>query len=345
MLKLVYGSRAISLGGAFVGLSDDPFYIDSNPAGGDTKKIFKVSVLHQEWIEDVNYEAIRFSTGIAEQFFIGAGFTYLYLPFVHYDYYGETSGQSHIISQSLGVLNFGYQFSGLDMAVGANLKVFYNHVPEQLYPGQSYLLFATDLGVILRTNLLKRHIGPDPSLVFGLAVKNIGYSGMMEKLPLEIHAGASYRVLKNLLVSAEVAVPFYEPIYGSLGAEFDFSKTFFLEGGVQIKENPMFAVGLGYRSEDIRIQASYSPSLAFFNMFSVSFSYYFGVTKLEKRSRELQEYYMKALALYREARYDEALETIERVLEMDPQHKQALLLKDAILAKAKMEEERKQVKE
>lgn len=345
MLKLTYGSRALSLGGAFVGISDDAFYIDSNPAGGDTRKIYKVSVLHQEWIEDVNYEAIRFSTGIAERFFIGAGFTYLYLPFVHYDYYGETTGQSHIISQSLGVLNFGYQFSPLDMAVGANLKLFYNNVPEELYPGQSYLLFATDIGVILRTNLLKRHIGPDPSLVFGLAVKNIGYSRMMEKLPLEIHAGASYRVLKNLLVAAEIAVPVYEPLYGSIGAEFDFSKTFFLEGGVQIKENPMFAVGLGYRTRDIRVQASYSPSLAFLNMFSVSFSYYFGVTRLEEKSKEIGTFYMKALDLYREARYEEALEMVDRVLELDPKRKQALQLKDAILVKMKMEEERKQVKE
>lgn len=343
MLKLVYGSRALSLGGAFVGLSDDPFYIDSNPAGGDTRKIYKVSVLHQEWIEDVNYEAIRFSTGIADRFFLGAGFTYLYLPFIHYDYYGETSGQSHILSQSLGILNFGYQFSQPNIAVGANLKLFYNHVPEELYPGQSYLLFATDLGVIVRTNLLKRHIGPDPSLVFGLAVKNIGYSGMIEKLPLEIHGGASYRVLKNLLVSAEIAVPIYEPVYGSIGAEFNFIPGFFLEGGIQIKENPMFAFGLGYRRRDMRIQASYSPSLAFANMFSVSFSYYFGISKMEDRSKEIKEFYTKALEYYRDAKYGEALEMVEKVLETDPGHKEALQLKSAILVKLKVEKAREQL--
>ena len=344
MLKLVYGSRALALGGAFVGLSDDAFYIDSNPAGGDTRKIYKVSLLHQEWIEDVNYEAVRFSTGIAERFFIGAGFTYLYLPFVHYDYYGESSGQSHIISQSLGVLNFGYQFSPLNVAVGANLKLFYNHVPEELYPGQSYLLFAADFGVIVRTNILKRHIGVEPSLVFGLAVKNIGYSRMMEKLPLEIHAGASYRVLKNLLVAAEIAVPFFEPIYGSIGAEWNFTGSFFLEGGVQLKENPMFAVGLGYKRRDLRIQASYSPSLAFANMFSVSFSYYFGETRLEEKSREIEALYTKALEYYREARYEEALEEVEKVLTADPEHKQALTLRGAITVKIDMEEQRKQVK-
>jgi hypothetical protein len=345
MMKLIFGSRALSLGGAVAGLTDDAFYFDSNPAGGDTRKIYKLSVLHQEWIEDVNYEAVRFSMGIGDRFFAGIGFTYLYLPFVHYDYYGATTGQTHLISQSLGVLNFGYRFSSIDIAVGANLKIFYNHVPDTLYPGQSYLLFAADLGAVMRTDLLKRYIGPEPSMTFGLCVKNIGYSRIMEKLPLEIHAGAAYRIIKPLLLSAEVAVPFYEPFYGSIGAEYDFGGRFFLEAGVQLKENPMFAFGVGYRREDMRIQASYSPSIAFTNMFSVSFSYFFGVTRLEERSKEIRTFYMKALDRYKEARYEEALEMVERVLELDPKHKQALQLKEAISAKVKMEEERTQVKE
>ena len=62
ILKMNYGSRLISLGGAFVGLADDPFYMDSNPAGGQ-KDTLRVSVLHQEWIEDVNHENLRFTIG------------------------------------------------------------------------------------------------------------------------------------------------------------------------------------------------------------------------------------------------------------------------------------------
>jgi hypothetical protein len=340
MLRMVYGSRALSLGGAFVGLSDDAFYIDSNPAGGDTRNIYKVSILHQEWIEDVNYEAIRFTGGIADRFFFGAGFTYLYLPFVYYDYYGETSGKSHIISQSLGIVNFGYTFKPIDISIGVNLKVFYNHVPEDLYPGQSYFLFASDIGFIWRTNLLKRYIGSDPSMVFGLAVKNLGYSAMIEKLPIEIHAGASYRILKNLLVTTEIAISIFEQIYGAVGVEYDFSKTFFLQGGVQIKENPMFAVGLGYRSNDMRINISYTPSIEFYNMISASFSYYFGETKLETSSKTIEDYYTKALEYYRDAKYSDALDMVEKVLANDPGNKEALQLKSAILVKIKVEEER-----
>ncbi|MBN2323207.1 MAG: UPF0164 family protein [Spirochaetes bacterium] len=338
MMKLIFGSRALSLGGAVAGLGDDPFYMDSNPAGGDTRKIYKLSILHQEWIEDVNYEAARFSMGIGDRFFAGVGFTYLYLPFVHYDYYGATTGQTHLLSQSLGVLNFGYRFPSIDITVGANLKFFYNHVPDALYPGQSYLLFAADLGAVMRTNLLKRHIGPEPSMTFGLCVKNIGYSSIMEKLPLEIHAGASYRILKPLLLSAEVSVPFYEPLYGSIGAEYDFGRKFFLEAGVQIKENPMFAFGVGYRREDMRIQASYSPSIVFTNMFSVSFSYFFGASLLEKKEMTIKTLLTEALDHFRAGRYDDALDSCDEILALDPDNTQARLLREAVIEKRRVKE-------
>ena len=343
MMKLVFGSRALSLGGAVAGLGDDAFYIDSNPAGGDTRKIYKLSVLHQEWIEDVNYEAVRFSTGIGDRFFAGIGFTYLYLPFVHYDYYGATTGQSHLISQSLGVLNFGYRFSPIDISVGANLKLFYNHVPDELYPGQSYLLFAADLGAVMRTNLLKRYIGPEPSMTFGLCVKNIGYSRMINKLPFEIHAGASYRIIKPLLLSVQFAVPFYEPVYGSVGAEYDFGRRFFLEAGVQVKENPMFAFGVGYRREDMRIQASYSPSIAFANMFSVSFSYFFGVSRLEEKERTQKALLSEALGHFRAGRYDDALESCDALLALDPDNTEARLLRDAVIAEQRMQQKRETI--
>ena len=82
MLSLTYGSRALSLGGAYSGVANDVYYMDSNPAGGDPRKVFKLALIHQEWIADVNYEAIRLSYGINDRFFFGLGFTYLYLPFV-----------------------------------------------------------------------------------------------------------------------------------------------------------------------------------------------------------------------------------------------------------------------
>jgi hypothetical protein len=329
MLKLVYGSRALSLGGAYTGVANDVYYMDSNPAGGDPSRVFKVSIIHQEWIADANYEAVRLSKGFGNRFFLGLGFTYLYLPFTYYDDYGYAGGD-YTISQCMGTLNAGYVFDKLNIAVGGNLKVFYSYVPEDLYADQSYFLIAGDVGVIARTNALKTYIGPDPSLSVGLTVKNLGYSAVMPKLPTEVHVGVSYRVVKHLLVTGEAVLPLYEPVYGSVGAEFDVAKTFFLQGGVQLAENPMGGVGFGYRRKDFNIYASYTPSIAFRNMMSVSVEFTFGETKGVEREKEIHRLVVEALEAFKAGDNEKAEELADVVLELDPGNRKAKLLKKVI---------------
>jgi len=338
MLKLVYGSRALSLGGAFVGLSDDGYYMDSNPAGGNPKNILNLSLLHQEWIVDVNYESVRISRGFSDRFFLGAGFTYLYLPFTYYDYYGQKSEKSYNISQSLGILNAGFKLKKCDISFGGNIKGFYNNVPEDLYADQNYLLFASDIGTIIRTSILKRFIGSEPSLVFGLTLKNIGYTKRIEKLPIELHTGLSYRFLRNLLFSLELALPFYEPVYGSIGAEYSIKNSFFIEGGIQIKENPMFSVGFGYKRKDFHLNVSYTPTLAFYNMVSISLSYSFGEEKKEREKIEVENLLIKAFKLFSERQYRESLNVIDRILEIDPENPRALSLKKTIEMQLELKE-------
>ena len=335
MFKLIYGSRALSLGGAYTGVANDVYYMDSNPAGGDTAEVFKLSLIHQEWIEDANYEAVRLSRGFKNQLFIGLGFTYLYIPFTYYDEYGYGSGD-YTISQCMGTLNAGYLFRKYNVAVGANLKAFYNYVPADLYAGQSYMIFAADVGIISRTNILKTYIGPEPSLSAGVTLKNIGYSRTMGRLPTELHAGVSYRLVKNLLLTGELVVPFYEPIYGAVGAEFDIAKTFFLQGGVQLTENPMAGVGFGYRKKDFNINASYTPSLAFRNMMSVSVEFTFGYSEGVEKAKEIERLMVEALDAYKERDYQKAMETADKVFELDPNNRRAKLLKKVIMKELKL---------
>jgi len=337
MLTLNYGSRALSLGGAYSGVANDVYYMDSNPAGGDPRKVFKVSLIHQEWIEDVNYEAVRLSYGINDQFFFGLGFTYLYLPFTYYDYYGYSDGNSYTISQGLGMVNVGYKLKNYDFAFGANIKLFFNNVPEALYAGQNYLLFAGDIGVISRTHILKTFIGPEPSLTVGCTLKNIGYSKVMAKLPTEVHFGMSYRLFRCLLLTGEAVFPFYEPIFGSVGAEFDIKKTLFIQGGVQIAENPMFAVGLGYRRKDVNVNVSYTPSLAFRNMMSVSIEFTFGDTKEDQRVREIEALLVNALESFNDGNFKQALGYIEKVFELDSKNRRAKQLKKTTMKELELD--------
>jgi len=337
MFTMIYGSRALSLGGADVALSDHIYYMDANPGAGDTGGIYTVSLLHQEWIADVNYESIRFGGSARNKYFFGAGFTYLYLPFTHYDILGLDQGTFNL-SQSLGIVNAGYRIARLNLSVGGNFKIYYNHVPEDLVSDQSFALFAVDIGMLKKTDIFKTYIGPEESMSFGFVLKNIGFSRHMKKLPTQIQAGAAYRPVRHLLITTELAVPLYEPVFGAVGVEYDFKKTFFLEGGVQIKTNPMFSLGIGYRRGDLQINASYSPTIAFYNMMSISLSYSFGESKKKQREVEVEDLLTEALRLFNEKRYEEALSVVNRVLEIDPKNIRALRLRETIITMIKLKE-------
>ena len=350
MLKMVYGSRALGLGGAFVGVADDVYYIDANPGAGEASRILKLSLLHQEWLYDANYEAIRVSRGLGKHLYIGAGFTFLYLPFTYYDITGEQVGDSSLISQSLVVLNMGYSFRGGSLSIGANLKMYYSSIPDDLlearygsdYTSQKYLAFASDVGIFARTNWLKNYIGPEPSFMFGLALKNVGYSDTYDKLPTEVQAGVSYRLLWSLLLAGQVSVPLYEPVYGAVGAEFDIRKKIFLQAGVRISQNPMLSVGFGYKLRDVELNASYTPRIAFPNIFSVSVNFFFGETKQRRREEQITSLLIEALELFQEGDFENALASTDKVLELDPTNKMALSLKESIEESMRLEGEGKE---
>ena len=346
MLKLVFGSRALGLGGSFVGVADDVYYMDANPGAGESNKILKLSLLHQEWIYDANYEAVRISRGLGKHLYMGAGFTFLYLPFEYYDSNGEQVGASSRISHSLGVFNMGYSFRRATMSVGMNLKFYSSSIPDDLliaryagdYESQRYLAFAADLGYFARTNWLKSYIGPEPSFMLGLTVRNVGFSNTYDNLPTEIQAGVSYRILWSLLLTGQVAFPLYEPVYGAVGAEFDIRKKLFLQAGARISANPMLSVGFGYKFRDVELNVSYTPRIAFPNVISVSVNFFFGETKKRRVDEKISSLLIEALEQFQAGSYEKALASVEQVLELDPKNSMALSLKESIQDRMKIED-------
>jgi hypothetical protein len=346
MLKMVFGSRALGLGGSFVGVADDVYYMDANPGAGEANRILKLSLLHQEWVYDANYEAVRIARGIGKHLYVGAGFTFLYLPFEYYDEGGDQVGSSSTISQMLGIFNMGYSFRNGTMSVGTNLKYYSSGVPDELlqaryaddYENQRYRALAADVGYFARTNWLKNYIGPEPSFMFGLALRNVGFSDTYAKLPTEVQAGLSYRVIWNLLITGQFNVPFYEPVYGALGAEFDIRKKIFLQAGARISANPMLSVGFGYRFRDMELNASYTPRIEFPNIFSVSVNFFFGETKKRRMDEQITSLLIEALERFSNGDYEQALASVESALELDPKNSMGLSLKESIEERMKVDE-------
>jgi len=322
MLKMDYGSQSLGMGGASVALTDNLYYMDSNPAAGMLLKVYRFSILHQEWIYDTNYESFRFSIGCNNSYF-GVGFNYLYTPFKYYDIYGVESNNTYNISQYLGLINFGYKFNELNMILGANVKYYYYAIPNSLYSNQSYSLILGDIGIILPTNFFKRYKGYLPSLTFGLSIRNIGFSKSLYHIPINILSGASYRYSNNLLISIELNIPIYEPITFSMGAEYTIKNRYFIDVGFTIKENPMFSMGLGYRKKDFRIRISYSPTIKFYNMMNISFSYSYGESRAEDIKEEVNKLLLKALEYFSKGKYRESLEIVAKAMDLEPENYRA----------------------
>ncbi len=329
LLRMSTGATTLAVGGGGIAFINEPNYMNSNPAGGDEKPIFKLSIVHQEWIYDVNYESIYLSRGFKNRYFLGLGITYLYLPFIYYDYYGN-KGQKYRISQILGIINGGLLLKKVPVTLGINLKTFYNYIPENLYPDQNYFLFAMDFGAISKLNILKFFVGEEPSFTFGFGIKNIGYGEFIKKLPTEFSAGIGYRPIKKILILSQFNIPLYEPYNGSIGIEYSLRQDIFIRGGIHIKQNPMFGVGLGIRRKDVNINISYNPTPAFYNMLSLSIDLNIGRTKIEKKQQAMKDLLIKALKEFKENKLVEALETINDLLEIDPENEIALAIKETI---------------
>lgn len=87
------------------------------------------------------------------------------------------------------------------------------------------------------------------------------------------------------------------------------------------------------------MSASYTPRVAFPNIFSVSLNFFFGETKQRRREERITSLLIEALDYFHAGEFESALLSAEQVLELDPKNEIALSLKDSIEESMRIEEE------
>jgi hypothetical protein len=92
----------------------------------------------------------------------------------------------------------------------------------------------------------------------------------------------------------------------------------------------MLGIGFGYKFRDFELNVSYTPRIAFTDVFSVSLNCFFGETKERRREEQISALLVEALDHFREGDYENALSAIDAVLELDPRDDVALSLKKSI---------------
>lgn len=359
-LLIPSGGRSESLGGAFTGLCDDACFMNYNPAASSIFKETQAAIYHNSWIADSAMETIAYTTRFGD-FGLGAQLQCFYVPFTEYDITGERAASSYY-TETTAIINASYNFlAGYDfkgIALGANFKTSLrgspdftdndtNMIIENSGLAQSGIAFMTDIGAMFQFNFLKYFASRDPNVKIGFAVQNIGVSftglgsssglSIDDPLPTYAAAGISVKFFPFLTVTADIKQPInlfditnYQIFSLSTGATFEFTNDFILLVGLELKGgNPRLSAGGEFELFDTRFNFNYTLDLTTsaspVNRISLSAKINLGDRGRAQIQKEIDRLYNEGLIYYYSSDWEKAIETWNKVLEINKRYDPAIL--------------------
>ncbi len=244
-LKVAMSPRAVAMGGAFGALADDSGAVFVNPAGLAEFDTREAAVDFTTYLQDAKMGNLSYA-GMAGANRFGLGATFI-----------TVGGIGRTLNDSVGAVPELGSFSASDMALTlayAKKDILKDSLPRldggfsvkfirSAIDDKTAFAAAVDAGAIYRAT---------PKMNLSLAARNLGtkmkFDSESDPLPLNLSAGALYRVSENLNAVAEVNEYLQdEKIYPAIGAEYWFRKAFALRGGYKFgydTSNLGAAVGL-----------------------------------------------------------------------------------------------------
>lgn len=271
-LSIGQGARALSMGGAYVAVADDPSSIYWNPAGIADINCGSFMVDHTLWLADVQYNYIVGTLPIGEYGTIGMSFTSSSIDEMQVTTTDKPEGNGETFSISDIAFSVAYAVKLTDkFTIGFNPKYVYQKIWKM-----SASAMAIDIGV--------KYVTPFDDAVLGMSISNFGSKMQMLGtsssvlfdpdqsttgnngkipatlttgewgLPLNFKVGIAYKIYSDesnkLLLAIDASHPSdnYESI--DLGGEYTFNDFIFLRGGfkslflVDSEEGMTFGVGV-----------------------------------------------------------------------------------------------------
>ncbi|MFQ5825254.1 MAG: PorV/PorQ family protein [bacterium] len=194
-LRLGVGARALGMGGAFVGIADDPSATFWNPAGLYQIRNYQFEFMYMNMPFDRMFNF--FSTVIPVKRFITVGVSWIGLRVDNLEGRNFNSAEPDYFftnSQNAFFLSFGKSLSPL-LSMGGSVKIIHTTLDNNNATGLGF-----DGSLLLR---------PIDQLSLGMVIQDIGTDirwngGFTEGVPITLRFGAAWRVYKNILISAEV---------------------------------------------------------------------------------------------------------------------------------------------
>jgi hypothetical protein len=185
-LKLPNAARASAMGEAEAALADDVNTLSVNPAGLPTLKGQEVALMHHAYVLDTSMEHLAWGMKVGEAMGIAAGFDYLNFGSVERYSYNSASNaleKTGTFNPSSYALNVAYGQAFGSVSAGLNAKL----VSQSLDGSSSASAFGADLGLLWRQ-------APTEGVSAGLAIQNLGTQLEGANLPLNVKAGAAWRM-------------------------------------------------------------------------------------------------------------------------------------------------------
>ncbi len=286
-LNIAQGARALSMGGAFVAVADDPSSMYWNPAGITDIGGISFIVDHTSWIADIGYDYVGATVDMGAIGAIGVNVTLSNIDNMNVTTIDQQDGTGEIFGVTDMAIGLTYAIKLTNnFAIGFNPKFVYQKIWKM-----SASAVAVDMGVKYRT--------PFAGITLGMSISNFGSKMQMQgnnalvlydadvtasgnngripaevsteewDLPLNFRFGISYAadldVIGKLTLAVDAAHPSddYESV--NLGGEYVFNDMFYLRGGMksmfQQDSEESFTAGVGikqYLLGNLQIGVDYS---------------------------------------------------------------------------------------
>lgn len=267
VLKIAPGARALGMGGAYVGVSDDIYAAYFNPAGiSRAAGSSQVAFNHSDWIADIDYDYAGTFINVDGLGTLFANITSLRTPEDEVRTFDYPDGDGRTWDATSLVIGIGYarnltdRFSiGMQVkyvqetiwnssanAVALDLGTYYITPFNDLVIGASISNFGTKLQLDGRD--IQLNVDPDNTVDSG--PNNIPATYDMEEndLPLNFRVGLAMDVINTRYFKVKAAVDAVHPNdnteYVNSGLEFGYNDMIFLRGGYKALFMPDSEQGL-----------------------------------------------------------------------------------------------------
>ena len=271
-LNIGIGAKAGGMGGAFVGLADDPSAIYWNPAGLTQLGCPQIMFVHNQWAQDIRYEYLGYALPIDPKNTVAAAVMFLHMgEILGYD---ENDKPTSFFSAYDAAMLLGYSRKiSSHLSLGWTAK----GILEKLEDQKAQAL-AFDLGLFYDSYILS----------FGLSLRNLGTKlKFIEKehsLPTDLRVGIAFKALNNhLLLSTDIDFLNDTPPGIQQGIEYNFQNVLFIRSGIEYKTQNQSgggstkpAIGGGIRISKFQFDYTYSSVKSLGNLHNFSLIYMFG---------------------------------------------------------------------